>query len=142
MNDRPDARELLEIARNAFTAEVLPAVPETLRYTALMVANAMAIAQRELARGDAPLREEFGRLSDLLSERAVAPRTEALRAEVEGYNRRLASAIRAGRFDGESRARLFEHLRRATEEKLAVSNPKALNGPGGGRQSGTQGNRG
>jgi len=137
MNDRPDARELLEIARDAFIEEVLPAVPETLRYTALMVANAIAIAQRELARGDAALREEFGRLSDLLSERAVAPRGEALRAAVEGYNRRLASAIRAGRFDGEERGRLFEHLRCATEEKLAVSNPKALNRPGGNQQGGT-----
>ena len=34
--------------------------------------------------------------------------------------------IRAGRFDGEERAALLEHLRRTTEAKLAVSNPKML----------------
>jgi len=126
MNDRPDARDLLEIARHAFTAEILPAVPEPLRYTALMVANAMAIAQRELAAGDSPLREEYRRLAGLLSQNPAAPDGSALRDGVESYNRRLANEIRAGRFDGEKRAAVLEHLRRTTEEKLAISNPKAL----------------
>ena len=129
MNDRPDARDLLEIARHAFAAEVLPVVPEDLRYTALMIANAMAIAQREIAAGDAPLRGEFRRLVGLLSENAAAPGGSALRDAVESYNRRLANEIRAGRFDGEKRAAMLKHLRRTTEEKLAVSNPKALVNP-------------
>ncbi len=129
MNDRPDARELLEIARDAFAAEVLPAVPEAQRYTALMIANALAIAQRELAVGDAPLHAEYRRLSELLSENAGTVHGQALHAAVEGYNRRLAAEIRAGRFDREGRAALLEHLRRTTEEKLAVSNPKALVDP-------------
>lgn len=131
MNDRPDARDLLEIARHAFTAEVLPAVPEALRYTALMIANAIAIAQREIAAGDAPLRGEYQRLAGLLSGNAAAPDGDALREAVEDYNRRLANEIRAGRFDGEERAAMLEHLRRTTEEKLAVSNPKALVDPAG-----------
>jgi hypothetical protein len=126
MNDRPDARDLLETARDAFTAEVLPAVPEALRYTALMIVNAIAIAQREIAAGDAPLRGEYGRLAGLLSGAAAALDGDALREAVEDYNRRLANEIRAGRFDGEERAVMLEHLRRTTEEKLAVSNPKAL----------------
>ncbi|MDH3287548.1 MAG: DUF6285 domain-containing protein [Betaproteobacteria bacterium] len=131
MNDRPDARDLLEIARYAFVAEVLPAVPEALRYTALMIANAIAIAQREIAAGDAPLRGEYRRFAGLLSGNAAVPDGDALRAAVEGYNRRLANEIRAGRFDGEERAAMLEHLRRTTEEKLAVSNPKALVDPAG-----------
>lgn len=131
MNDRPDARDLLEIARHAFTTEVLPAVPEALRYTALMIANAIAIAQREIAAGDAPLRGEYRRLAELLSGNAAAPDGDALRKAVAGYNRRLANEIRAGRFDGEERAAMLEHLRRTTEEKLAVSNPKALVDPAG-----------
>ena len=126
MNDRPDARELIEIAHDVFVAEVLPAVPDVLRYTVLMIANAMAIAQRELAAGDAPLRDEYRRLSDLLSETTAALRGEALRAAVETCNRCLANEIRAGKFDGDERAAVLEHLRRTTEEKLAVSNPKAL----------------
>jgi len=137
MNDRPDARDLLEIAYDAFATEVLPAVPEGLRYTALMIANAMAIAQRGLAAGDTPLRDEHRRLSDLLCEDAAAPRDEALREAVEGYNRRLANEIRAGRFDGEGRAAMLGHLRRTTEEKLAVSNPRALLDPGDNRRDAT-----
>lgn len=129
MNDRPDARDLLEIARHTFTAEVLPAVPEALRYTALMIANAIAIAQREIAAGDAPLRGEYRRLAGLLSGNVAAPDGDALREAVEDYNRRLANEIRAGRFDGEERAEMLEHLRCTTEEKLAVSNPKALVDP-------------
>jgi hypothetical protein len=131
MNDRPDARDLLETARDAFTAEVLPAVPEALRYTALMIANAIAIAQREIAAGNAPLCDEYRRLAGLLSGDAAALDGDALREAVEGYNRRLANEIRAGRFDGEKRAVMLELLRRTTEEKLAVSNPKALANPAG-----------
>jgi len=128
MNDRPDARELIATARDAYTTDVLPTVPDELRYTALMIANAMAIAQRELAAGDAPLRDEYRRLSALLPGAAAASHGDALRGAVERYNRRLANEIRAGRFDDEKRAAMLQHLRRTTEEKLAVSNPKALAG--------------
>ena len=128
MNDRPDARNLLETARNVFIAEILPVLPAASRYTALMIANAMVIAQREIAAGEAPLRAECERLRTLLSERAETPAGEALHGVLAGYNRRLADEIRAGRFDGEERAAMLDHLRRTTEEKLAASNPKALAG--------------
>jgi hypothetical protein len=126
MNDRPDARNLLETARNALAADILPALPEALRYTGLMIANAMAIAQREIEAGDARLRDEHERLSKLLAERAGSPAGDALHGALEDYNRRLAREIRAGRFDGEERAAMLDHLRRTTEEKLAISNPKLL----------------
>lgn len=126
MNNRPNASELLAIARAIFTAEILPALPKKLRYSALMIANALAIARREIEAGDAPLRAEFERLTMLLSEIPREVTGEALPAALADYNRRLASQIRAGRFDREERAVLLEHLRKTTEEKLAVSNPKAL----------------
>ena len=126
MNDRPGAGELLETARAAFTAEILPLLPAGLRYTGLMVANAMAIAQREIDAGDAPARAECQRLGTLLSERCEPLAGSALHAALAGYNRRLVGDIRAGRFDGEGRAAMLGHLRRTTEEKLAVSSPKAL----------------
>ena len=126
MNDKPDAKNLLATARETFAAEILPALPEALRYTGLMIANAIAIAQREIEAGPAPARAEFERLRALLRERSGAPAGEALYAELAGYNRRLAGEIRAGRFDGGERAAMLEHLRQTTEEKLAVSNPKTL----------------
>ncbi|MCC7485206.1 MAG: hypothetical protein IT529_09480 [Burkholderiales bacterium] len=127
MNDRPDARNLLETARRALASEILPALPEELRYTALMIGNAMATAAREIAAGEAPLEAERERLRGLLGETGAPASGRVLRAAVRDYNRRLAVAIRTGRFDGEGRAAMLEHLRLATEAKLAVSNPRFLN---------------
>ena len=47
MNDRPDARNLLETARTVLLAEILPVLPAAYRYTALMIANAMAMVLTE-----------------------------------------------------------------------------------------------
>jgi uncharacterized protein DUF6285 len=129
MKDLPHAAELLKAARAALAAEILPALPEALRYTGLMVANAIAIAQRELAAGDAAGRAECDRLNGLLPGCPAPVAAEELSAALARYNRRLAADIRAGRFDGAQRAALLEHLRLTTAEKLAVSNPKALQGP-------------
>jgi hypothetical protein len=128
MIDRPDARELLVAARDAFIAEILPALAGESRYTGLMVANAMAIAQREIEAGDAAARAEWERLRQLFPERLEPLAGDALHSVLAGYNHRLANEIRAGRFDGEEHAAMLEHLRQTTEEKLAVSNPKALPG--------------
>lgn len=128
MNNRPNARQLLAIARATFTAKILPALPEKLRYSGLMIANALAIARRELEAGDALLRAEHERLRSLFSEGSRELTDAALPAALADYNRRLADEIRAGRFDKEERAVLLEHLRKTTEEKLGVSNPKALSG--------------
>jgi hypothetical protein len=128
MNNRPNAPELLAIARATFTAEILPALPETLRYTGLMIANALAIARREIEAGDVPASAEFERLCRLFSERPRELSGDTLANAVADYNRRLSEAIRAGRFDREERGVLLEHLRRTTEAKLAVSNPKTLSG--------------
>lgn len=128
MNDLPHAADLLKTAREAVTAEILPALPEALRYTGLMVANAIAIAERELAAGDAAARAECERLQELSSERFEPLAADTLTDALARYNRLLAGDIRAGRFDGKERGALLEHLRRTTEEKLAVSNPKALQG--------------
>ena len=127
MNDRPDARELLAAARDAFNADILPALPQALRYTGLMIVNAMAIAQREIEAGEAPGLAERERLRRLLtSQGEESPQGSALTGVLEGYNRRLANEIRAGRFDGAGRPEMLEHLRLTTEEKLAISNPKAM----------------
>ena len=127
MNDRPDATELLEIARRALLDEILPRLPEDLRYSALMIANAMAIAAREHADGDAAAQAELARLRDLFGERPKPLMGEPLHAALTGYNRRLAAEIRGGRFDDKQRPALIEHLEKSAADKLAIANPKALN---------------
>ena len=126
MNDRPDATELLEVARRALLDEILPRLPADLRYSALMIANAMAIAAREHADGGAAAQAELARLRELFGERPKPPMGEPLHAALAGYNRRLAGEIRAGQFDDKERPALIEHLGKSAADKLAIANPKAL----------------
>jgi hypothetical protein len=49
MTDRPDAKELLEIARATLANELLPFLPPDKRLTGLMVSSALSMAARELA---------------------------------------------------------------------------------------------
>jgi hypothetical protein len=123
MKVEPSAADLLEIARATILAEIAPSLPETKRYAALMAANALAIAGRDLAAGrTAPA--EIARLAALLGD-WTPPGDEAW-ALREG-TALLARRIREGRFDeGDARARLRAHLLEATRSRLAVSNPRAL----------------
>ena len=125
MNDTADARDLLDIARSTLLNQVLPHVPGELRYEALMIANAMAIAAREHAAGDRPARDELTRLCDLFGETGHPPH-RALEAAIAHYNRRLAADIRAGRFDDKNRDALLYHLQQTSTDKVAIANPKAL----------------
>jgi hypothetical protein len=127
MRNQPDARELLGIVRETFIARIRPALPEDLRYTALMIANAMAIARREIEAGEGPMQAELTRLRSLFGEPGREAHGHALEFELAECNRRLARDIRAGRYDDE-RAALLAHLRKTVEEKLAISNPKAYAG--------------
>jgi hypothetical protein len=126
MTDRPNGAELLKIAREALTRELASEFPEARRYLALMIANAMAIAARELELGDGADRAELTSLRMLFRE--PGPDTsEDVADRLEALNRRLCAEIRAGKFTrGDAEARLRDHLRRSAEARVAISNPKAL----------------
>jgi phosphotransferase family enzyme/uncharacterized protein DUF6285 len=94
--EQPEGSILLAEARRVTIEELLPLLPETRRYEARMIANAMAIAERELA-----------------ALRAPAPEL-----------RSLAAGIRAGKHDAD--ATLRDRLAADVLARLAVSNPKAL----------------
>ena len=126
MKTQPDAAKLLAVARATLNDKLLPHLPEELRYDALMIANAIAIAIREYAAGDAPVQAELARLQVLFAESGSALAGEALKTVLADHNRRLATAIRDGRFDDKERATLLDHLARTTADELAISNPKAL----------------
>lgn len=49
MRDRPDATELLAEARRLLLRELAPSLDGDKRYQALMIANAMGIAEREIS---------------------------------------------------------------------------------------------
>jgi hypothetical protein len=118
MRDRPTGADLLAIARRVLREELLPLLPEEKRYDGLMVANAIAIAARQMAAGDGPAAEERARLAALLG----------AEGDMAGLAAELARRIRRGDYDpgrpGRQDVRAF--LWKATVGKLRESNPKAL----------------
>lgn len=127
MQDRPDARELLEAVRAFLEEQVVPALEGTRQFHVRVAANVLGIVSRELAHGDEGLRVEWRRLVALLEAPASevpesgAGLVEAVRALNEG----LAERIRGGDADaGPWRARVLAHLRATAEDRLAIANPR------------------
>jgi hypothetical protein len=129
MNDRPTAAELVDAVRHYLEAELLPTLTDARqRFQALVAANVLAIAGRELSGEEAQLAEEWGLLAGLLD--AAGPRPEglaALRQAVRRANVRLCERIRAGDFDAPNRFRAVSAAVRAlVVRKLEVANPRYL----------------
>jgi hypothetical protein len=127
MQDRPDARELLEAVRAFLEEHVVPSLEGTRQFHARVAANVLAIVGRELVHGDEALRVERRRLVALLGAADVGEPTAAgaLATEVQALNARLAERIRDGDADdGPWRSLLLAHLRTTAAERLAIANPK------------------
>jgi Domain of unknown function (DUF6285) len=122
MRDGPDGAVLLAIARAALLGEVLPCVPPEQTYTVRMIANAMAIAARELAAEAAAIEHETGERVTSLYRHAGLPQPPP-DLPPEALERRLAADIRAGRFDAHESA-LRSLLEWQVDERLALANPK------------------
>jgi len=121
----PDAAALLGTARATLTSELLPAIPAEQRYTALMVANAMGIAAREISLGPQARVREIERLRPLAAQ-DVAP-SAAADDDVHALRRAVCAAIRDGRFDDDAHAStLHDALLSIAVDRLAVSDPKAV----------------
>lgn len=126
MRDRPNAADLLDIARETIERSILPALAPALRYTGLMVVNALANAQREIEAGEAPLDAALRRLAKLYGEAPTAAGADAVRTALDRLNRRLVADLRAGRLDGN--AAIAAHLLAAAADAVRETNPKYLAG--------------
>jgi Domain of unknown function (DUF6285) len=130
MNDISNALDLIATARDALLNDLLPKLQKDQRYTALMIANALAIAQREQQESIDVTRDEIGRLVNLFAEcgiEAAPAGSDSPTNEIRGLRRTLCRAIRGGRFDDASNwTALVAHLERTTADWVAISNPKAL----------------
>jgi hypothetical protein len=117
--DQPAGDALLDAARRLLLDDLLPLLPAERRYEGLMIANAMAIAAREV--------RDCGAAAEAAAQRLVAFYGTAAGDDGALLTRRLVADIRAGRFDGEAAgARLVELLRAEVRDRLAISNPKSL----------------
>lgn len=114
MRERPDGAELLAIAREVLRKELLPLLPKDKAYDALMIANAMSIAERQLRQGDVSQQAEKERLAVLLDSQSG----------LADLNREFAARIRGGEFDDNASAKSL--LWEATAQRVRESAPKAL----------------
>ena len=127
MQDRPDARELLDAVRGFLEEQVVPALEGTRQFHARVAANVLAIVGRELELGDASLRSEWRCLGALLDRSPADEPVDAiaLREAVRAMNVTLAERIRAGDADQEPwRSQVVAHLRASADDRLAIANPR------------------
>ncbi len=109
--------DLLEITRSVLRGELLPALPPERRYQGAMIANALAIATRELRLGAAAREAEGANLGTLLG---------ASGSPLDELRRRLCREIRAGAWDKGQAGDLRPILQAAVRNRLAISNPDHL----------------
>lgn len=107
--------DLLRTARDVLRGELMPSLPAAQRYPAAMVANAMAIAARELEhgpRGRAELHALYGRIYP-----------DAAETTLEELERRLARDLRTGWLGPQESPALRAVLAGRTRLRLEISNP-------------------
>src|SRR5690606_14920205 len=120
--NRPYGHELLGVGRRVLLDELLPLLPADKTYDVLMIANAMAIAARELE----PIVEpDDGTVAALAQFYAEA----GLNDPGQATEHRLADLIRTRVIDPSRHGRLHALLLVLTQAKLALSNPKYLRRP-------------
>ena len=114
---KPDAHNLLATALAAFRAELLPAVPAEKRYAALMIVNALSMAERE-----------FAQPTPALPAAPPALYQDIVPLSPDRFEERLAADIEAGRLDapGLRREAAFEAVKAINASRLAITNPKLL----------------
>jgi hypothetical protein len=124
MQDRPTAIELLAAVRHFLEQDIMPGLEGRRRFHTLVATNVLSIVERELATEEDSLGAEWKRLSDLLQTGDVPTSLSALRSAVRELTERLTSEIKAGKHDDDAPVR--DHLRKTTNEKLAIANPRML----------------
>lgn len=97
MRINPTGQDLLSLSRQTLLDELLPLLPESAHYTARMIANSMAIAQRQLQAGDLQIQQQL--LSIQAWQQAAG---RALSQSTEAAWQDLSHVISSGLLDGES----------------------------------------
>lgn len=127
MRDAPNGIELLKTAGKVLRETLLPLIPTEHRHDALMMANALSIAMRQLEQGDYPLLDELRSLQQLGMAAAELPTgRNTLQAALTLANGELALLLRSGYADPGRLPRdaILQHLRTVAEQRLSESNPK------------------
>ena len=129
MRVRPEAKDLLALARKVLREDLIEHLPADQRYEALMAANAIAISLRQLEEGESDDAAEAKAVAALLGDSVDddVSGNDAHAALTRLYQR-LGQDIRAGQLDPgcPGREAALQHLRTITKQRVGHSNPKAL----------------
>lgn len=131
MREQPTGDKLLESARSLLRDELIPALPPDKRHSALMIANALGIAARQLKNGDVPAHQEVIALEGILGAQPASGSAmpASLEQRLDELNRQLCQRIRQGIADsGDARDSVRAHLLHTARHRVAESNPKFLVG--------------
>ncbi|MDP6707497.1 MAG: DUF6285 domain-containing protein [Alphaproteobacteria bacterium] len=112
---RPEAAFILERARSYLDDELIPTLDGYHRFQCRVLANVLAMVERELRLGAGLNREEAERLAALLG------REDDLRTLTHA----LAQGLRDGTIDL-AHPGLLEHLELSARDALRINNPKWL----------------
>ena len=128
MRDKPTGAELLKLARRIMREQLLEHIPPEKKYQALMIANTMAIAARQIEYGDEKEREDLARVTSILGEKSDPDNSAEVQAALEECYRALSKDIREGRIvPGASRHdEVYELLYGQARQKVLESNPGYL----------------
>lgn len=125
MRERPRVDELLALAAKIFREHLLPALPEEKKYVALMVLNAMWIAERQQATCEDPLNDECDLLEVVLF---ITPQSAELHERALELNREYARRVRESAFDNDDTGRHV--LWALTLQRVRESSPRYLKAEG------------
>jgi hypothetical protein len=115
LHDRPSVAELLAAVREYLSAEVAATDDRRARFRALIAANVLAVAERELSHAE----------DDAAAEDAALAQLGYADGDADVRRRSLCRAIRSGEFDGPARfAEAAAFARAMVLRKLAVANPR------------------
>ncbi|HJN24927.1 MAG TPA: DUF6285 domain-containing protein [Rhodospirillales bacterium] len=128
MRDKPGGAELLKLARKILREQLLEHIPAQKKYSALMVANTMAIAARQFEFGDARERDELSRIAAILGEKIDPASSTEVQTALETCYRKLSADIREGKVGPGSAnfEAVSELLHDQAKQKVRESNPGYL----------------
>lgn len=117
-----DTCDLLACARELLLSQLLPVLPPQQHYDARMIANALAIAGRDIERSQACAEAQGNALNAVLALQGLPPLPLAQAQAL------ISEQIRSGVYDASGAAQhgLLQALQISTAERLKINNPKVL----------------
>lgn len=112
MMDKPTLAEIVTAVREFIETRAIPELKGHTAFHARVAANALMIAEREIATYSKASAEELARLETLLGRRGT----------LDELNRALCARISAGEITLETPG-LAQHLRQTTVDKVAIDQP-------------------